>query len=285
MSGKFGIVYHPLNNQAISLSHELAEALSRRGGDVWTSSAWESAKLKSLMSGSELVITAGGDGTILRTAQAIMPGNIPILGVNLGRLGFLTEIDTDEINDRLDDIISKNGWFDERATLEVDLLDRDVMEHFFALNDVVISRGAIARIIELTVKIDGRFLTTYRADGVIAATATGSTGYSLAAGGPVLYSSSSDILLTPIAPHLSLPYSLVLSEDSFVEIDVATNHQAVMNIDGFINRPLADGAAIRVRKGGAKAVFLRFKEVAFPASLVNRFFCRSNNVSGGKSQD
>lgn len=284
MAKKFGIIYHPLNSEAILLSQKLAEGLSRRGGEVWTNSAWEPSKLKSLLPGTELVITAGGDGTILRAAQAIMPQGIPLLGINLGKLGFLTEINTDEVEGRLDDIINIKGWLDERATLAVSLLNQDKEEHFFALNDAVVSRGAIARIIELSVRINGQFLTTYKADGVIAATATGSTGYSLAAGGPILYPSSSDILLTPIAPHLSPPYTLVLSEKSSIEITVGTNHQAVMNIDGCINRSLSDGATVRVRKGDSKVTFLRFKESPYPASLVNKLLLRNNNVSGGKSQ-
>jgi NAD+ kinase len=128
---------------------------------------------------------------------------------------------------------------------------------YYALNDVVVARGAVARVVYIEASIDGKKLTTYKADGVVVATATGSTGYSLSAGGPILHPSAKEFLLLPILPHLSLGYSLVLPATAVVRLRLATVHKATLSIDGHINPPLADGAVITVRRSLVSARFLR----------------------------
>ncbi len=194
---RVGIVYHPLNEGAFSLAQKLADFLDTRGVSSWLCSAREGKQVTEQVTGSDLILTIGGDGTILRAAQAVVPQSIPITGINLGKLGFMTELAADEAMSKLPALLAGEGWIDERAMLEAELNTGkgQKSKRFFALNDVVIARGEIARIIHVEATIDGEPLTTYKADGVIVATATGSTGYSLAAGGPILHPNSCQFLL------------------------------------------------------------------------------------------
>jgi len=255
---KVGILYHPLNQDALTLAQKLSAFLESRDVDCWLCSAWDGQAARGQLDGTELVLTIGGDGTILRAAQVVVAHAIPITGINLGRLGFLTELSAGEATDKLPELLAGGGWVDERAMLEVELDNykgRDVK--FFVLNDAVIARGEIARIIYVEAIVNNKLLTTYKADGVITATATGSTGYALAAGGPVLHPQSEQFLLVPIMPHLSLPYSLVLPEDAVVRLRVGDIHKAMLSIDGHISLPLDSGSSITVKRSRAKTRFLR----------------------------
>lgn len=194
---KVGILYHPKVEAAISKAKSLEQFLNSRRITTWISSAWETDKARVQLKGTELLLSVGGDGTILRAAQVVVPTATPITGVNLGTLGFMTELGADEAEMELPNLLAGKGWLDERAMLEVTVGDRV----FHALNDVVVGRGAIPRLVYVETRIDGQLLTTYRADGVIVATATGSTGYSLAAGGPILHPQSRDKVLAPVVPH------------------------------------------------------------------------------------
>jgi NAD+ kinase len=258
---RVGIVYHPLNEGAHSLAQKLAGFLGSGGIDCWLGSAWESDQLREQVAGSDLVLTIGGDGTILRAAQAVALYSIPITGVNMGKLGFLTELSADEAMEKLPGLIAGEGWLDERAMLEAELVSDEgegkTTRKFLALNDVVVARGEIARIIYVEAAIDGEPLATYKADGVIVSTATGSTGYSLSAGGPVLHPQADDFLLVPILPYLSLRHTMVLPPKTAVRLKVGTIHKAVLSIDGHISLPLAGGTTIMIRHSPVKTCFLR----------------------------
>ena len=258
---KIGIVYHPLNKDALPLAKKVAEFLDSNGVSTWLGSAWEGEQLKAQVPGTDLILTTGGDGTILRTAQAVAPLPTPITGINLGKLGFMTELNVDEVMAKLSALLAGEGWIDERAMLEAELTTNDG-EHknprvFYALNDVVVARGEIARIISVAASIDDEPLTTYQADGVIMATATGSTGYSLAAGGPILHPQADEYLLVPILPHLSPDYTLVLPPTAVVKLKISTTHQATLSVDGHISLPLSSGATITVKHSLSKIRFLR----------------------------
>jgi NAD+ kinase len=256
---RVGIVYHPLNEGALSLAQKLADFLETRGVSSWLCSAWEGKQVTEQVTSSNLILTIGGDGTILRAAQAVVPQSIPITGINLGQLGFMTELAADEATEKLPALLAGEGWIDERAMLEAELTNGKGQEskRFLALNDVVIARGEIARIIYVEATIDGEPLTTYKADGVILATATGSTGYSLAAGGPILHPNSRQFLLVPIMPHLSLSSTLILPSETIVELRIGTIHKAILSIDGHISMPLAGGATIAIKHSLVKTKFLR----------------------------
>ena len=256
---RVGIVYHPLNEGAFSLAQKLADFLDTRGVSSWLCSAREGKQVTEQVTGTNLILTIGGDGTILRAAQAVVPQSIPITGINLGKLGFMTELAADEAMSKLPALLAGEGWIDERAMLEAELNTGkgQKSKRFFALNDVVIARGEIARIIHVEATIDGEPLTTYKADGVIVATATGSTGYSLAASGPILHPNSYQFLLVPIMPHLSLSSTLVLPSETIVNLRIGTIHKAILSIDGHISLPLAGGAAITIKHSPVKTRFLR----------------------------
>ena len=258
---RIGILYHPMIEAAYSLAEKLDEFLTSEGISVWLCSAWEGEESRAQMSGTDLILSVGGDGTILRAAQAAVPHPIPITGINLGKLGFMTELGADEAVAKLPALLAGEGWIDERATLEAELLTAEPGSPriFYALNDVVVSRGAVARVVYIDASINGEPLTTYKADGVIVATATGSTSYSLASGGPILHPQAKEFLLLPVVPHLSSAYTLVLPATAVVKLRVSSTHQAILSVDGHINLPLSSGAMVRVKAGSSKARFLRIR--------------------------
>ncbi|MFC1964526.1 NAD(+)/NADH kinase [Chloroflexota bacterium] len=270
---KVGILYHPKVEATQIKAKELQEYLAASGVTVWMCSAWEGEKAKAQLNDTGLILTVGGDGTILRAAQVVLPGRVPITGINMGKLGFMTELNTDEALGKLTSLLAGKGRIDERAMLQAELstINGEEPRIFHSLNDIVVARGAVARIVHIEAGIDGEQLTTYRADGVILATATGSTGYSLAAGGPILYPQSEDFLLMPIMPHLCSTYALVLPTTSVVELRITTVHQASLSIDGHINLPLSSGDIITVRHSPNTVRFLRVnQETSFYGSLEQR---------------
>jgi NAD+ kinase len=258
---KIGILYHPMVEATSAKAQELTVFLTSRGISVWSCSAWETEKAIASLNSTDLILTTGGDGTILRAAQVSISHQIPITGINMGNLGFLTEMKADEALDRLSELLDGQGWLDERTMLEAELQpagpDCPPTRVFYALNDIVLARGATAKLIQINTSINDQPFTTYRADGIILATATGSTGYSLAAGGPILYPQSPDLLLVPIVPHLSLDYSLVLPSSSAIRLKLVATNQATLSIDGHTNIPVSNGSVVRLKSSARKARFLR----------------------------
>jgi NAD+ kinase len=257
---KIGIIFHPLNEAASNLARELKDFLDTRGVSTWLCSAWEGESANAQVDDTDLVLSIGGDGTILRAAQAVLPRPVPITGINLGNLGFMTELSVAEVQEKLTALLAGEGWVDERSVLEVGLPPTGESagpKTFYALNDIVIARGEVARVIYVEASIDGEPLTTYKADGVIVSTATGSTGYSLAAGGPILHPQAREMLLLPIVPHLSASYKLVLPPTATIELRVSTLHSAVLTVDGHISRPLSSGTAVTVKCSASTVRFLR----------------------------
>jgi NAD+ kinase len=255
---KIGIFYHPLVEASQAKAKQLQDFLASRGIAVWLCSAWEGETAGRYLDDTDLVLSVGGDGTILRSAQAVVPRMTPIVGINLGTLGFMTELGADEAPDRLPALLSGEGWLDERAMLQAELSAKGQEKNtYHALNDVVVARGAIARLVRVAASINGTPLVEYKADGVVLATATGSTGYALAAGGPVLYPQAKDFLLVPVVPHLSPANALVLPAETVVQLRVSTPYQATLSIDGHTNIPLPDGAVVTVKPSPHRTRFLR----------------------------
>ena len=256
---RVGIVYHPKVEIAYTLAKEIQEFLTSGGISVWLCSAWDEDKARSQIAGTDLILSIGGDGTILQAVRVVAPSLIPITGINLGRLGFLNELSSDEAVAKLPALLSGEGWIDERAMLEAELspIGEGSPQVFYALNDVVVARGAVARAIYIETSIDGQSLTTYKGDGIIVATATGSTGYSLSAGGPILHPQAKEFLLLPILPHLTLAYPLVLPPTAEVKLRPTTTHQAMLSIDGRLNLLLSDGAIVTVKLSSNTIRFLR----------------------------
>ena len=255
---RIGILYHPLREKARDLAEKLEEFLSSRGISSWRCSAWDEDKAKPQVAGTELILSIGGDGTILHAARIVIPLSVPILGINQGRLGFITEIDGNDVLSDLPDLLDGKGWIEERAMLEAQVADRS----FHALNDVVLHSVAV-RLVNIEAKIDGTVLTTYRADGIIAASPTGSTSYSLASGGPILHPQSKEIVLQPISCHLGLSHALILPQQSVLDFKIAHREKVILSIDGQVELPLSDGQNVRVKLSPHITRFLRIHEPTY----------------------
>jgi NAD+ kinase len=219
---------------------------------------------------TDLVITAGGDGTILRAVKVTAPFGIPMVGINMGRLGFMTELRVDDALERLPVYLDGGCRVDEHNMVQARLFkrsngSREVLGPFPALNDVVVGRGSVSRVVTIRTNIDGADVASLRADGIILSTATGSTGYSLAVGGPILDPLSASLVLKPIAAHVGLSAALVLSPAAKVKLYLEGTQEAILSVDGFVDLPLDPGDWIEVEQSTLKTKFLR-------ANPVNHFY-------------
>jgi len=211
----------------------------------------------------DLLIIAGGDGSVLRAGNLCAPSKVPILGVNLGRLGFLIQIEKEEWREYFDKLLSGEAWIENRMMLHAEhIRSGEEMGSWDALNEVVVGRGQTLRPVRLSASVDGRHLTSYVADGLIASTATGSTAYALAAGGPILPPELRNILLVPIAPHLSVDRAVVLAEGSMVSIQ-NNGENAVLSIDGQPSITLMEDDHVDVRAADVTAQFVRFGDPGY----------------------
>jgi NAD+ kinase len=209
----------------------------------------------------DLLIALGGDGTMLRAGHLCAPSNVPILGINVGGLGFLIEVRVDEWRLALERVLQGDYWLENRMMLRAEhLRDDKVLGVWDVLNECVVGRGEMVRPVELTAEIDDHVITTYVADGLIVSTATGSTAYALAAGGPILPPELRNILLVPVAPHLSVDRAIVLHEGSRVRITVRTDHQASLSADGQDPISLQDRDSVLAYASEHVVEFVRLQE-------------------------
>ena len=200
---------------------------------------------------AELVVVLGGDGTLISVARLFSGKNVPILGVNLGSLGFLTEITVEELYPRLERCLEGDPRVSDRMMLEVTLhREGKAIEKGYVLNDMVINKGALARIVDLDTKVNRHFLTTYKADGLIVSTPTGSTGYSMAAGGPIIHPLMSCIVITPICPHTLSNRPIVVTDESIISITVTSSFEenVYLTLDGQVGFELREGDSVEVRR-------------------------------------
>lgn len=255
---KIGIYYHERLPEARALAEELRVALLAQADEAWVGSVWDDNTSQQHLAGTDLIICVGGDGTVLRAAKLVLPRSVPILGVNMGRLGFLAELAADEALAKVPEILRGNGQIEERAMLAAKLVSPPQGGGpFYVLNDVVVGRAAPGRPVYVGVRVDDLPVASYRADAVIVATATGSTGYALSAGGPVLHPCATEMVVMPVAPHLVVPRALVLPPSSQVELWVETDHKAVLSVDGQEDLELVSGSRVRVTASPYVTRFLR----------------------------
>jgi len=271
-----GVLAHPTRPQTAPVAEHIAATLQARGLDVWVYSQWDEETVRQQTASTDMVIAIGGDGAMLRAARACAPDDVPVLGVNMGNLGFLTEIrDPDELESALDAVLAGNYWVEKRMRIAVRAFhDGQQIAQADALNDVVISRGAQTRTIRLDTYIDHDWTTTYNADALIIATATGSTAYALAVGGPILPPELNNILVVPVAPHLSLDRPIILPEGAMVEVVVTPDSQTeiVLAADGIPMGDLRSGDQISVQASDHASRFVRLRERNyFYRSLLDRF--------------
>ncbi|MFH2039872.1 MAG: NAD(+)/NADH kinase [Chloroflexota bacterium] len=207
----------------------------------------------------DLMVAVGGDGTMLRAAHLCAPWGVPILGVNLGRLGFLFQVQQNNSQEYFSRLLEGKFWIEKRMMLHVEhWRSGETQGNWHALNEAVICRGHYIRPVHISASVDDRLLTTYVADGLIAATPTGSTAYALAAGGPILPPDLRNILLVPIAPHLSVDRAVVLSEGSTVSIQNHSDAGTVLSVDGQTPVGMDNKDIIKIRSGDYSAHFVRF---------------------------
>jgi NAD+ kinase len=220
----------------------------------------------------DLILTFGGDGTILRAAQTAAPLGVPILGVNLGRVGFLTEINPWQLQERLPLFLNGDYWLEKRAMLQAELWRGETLVgSYLALNDVVASRASLSRVVNCHLTVNGARVTTIVADGVIVATPTGSTAYSMAAGGPILHPELRSLVITPVAPYLTVIKSMVLPDDNTIELGIDTDDESFLTVDGQSFVALNDGDRILVTLAPQPCLFARVQDRAyFCSTLVNR---------------
>ncbi len=255
--------YHKMP-AAFAEGEAIATYLSEKGLDVPYGSLYEEGLRKRIKNNEfDLLIAVGGDGTMLRAGHLCAPSGVPILGVNLGRLGFLIQVQQKEWRDMLERLFKGEAWIENRMMLRVEHLRAgEVIGSWHALNEAVVGRGQYLRPVKLAASADGHLLTTYIADGLIAATATGSTAYALAAGGPILPPELRNILIVPIAPHLSVDRAVVLAEGSSISIDVISEN-AVLSVDGAIPTGLAEDDRVDIRVAEYTARFVRFGDAGY----------------------
>jgi NAD+ kinase len=207
---------------------------------------------EALPSRVEGIIVLGGDGTLLSVVRLMGENQVPILGVNLGGLGFLTEITLDNLYKVLEGLIQGDYKCHRRMTLHIDVVrEGEMVANFTVLNDAVINKGTLARIIDLETTINDEYLTTFKADGVIISTPTGSTAYSLSAGGPIVYPSLQTIVITPICPHTLTNRPIIIPDDAIIKATLnSRNEEVILTLDGQVGFSLNFGDTVEVRKGG-----------------------------------
>ncbi|RPJ23678.1 MAG: NAD(+)/NADH kinase [Chloroflexi bacterium] len=242
----------------------MSNYLKEKGIETAFGSLYDETLRKQVRRGEfDLLIMAGGDGSLLRAGNLCAPSKVPILGVNLGRIGFLIQVEKEEWREYFDKLLSGEAWIENRMMLHAEhIRSGEVLGSWDALNEVVVARGQNLRPVHLSASVDGRHLTSYVADGLIASTATGSTAYALAAGGPILPPELRNILLVPIAPHLSVDRAVVLAEGSMVSIQI-NGENAVLSIDGQASLSLTEDDHVDVRAAEVTTQFVRFGDPGY----------------------
>ena len=227
------ILDNPTVQRSAALADEIFAFLAEHPTLIPARATIASAEQGDCLAGQDMAIVLGGDGSMLRTGSLAARHAVPLLGINLGRLGFLGEVQPDDWREALQRVLAGNCWLEERMMLHVEHWRAgQLLGSYEALNEAVVGRGALARPVRLKTLIDGGELTTYVADGLIVATPTGSTAYALAVGGPILPPELRNILLIAIAPHLSIDRAIVLPQGAAVEVIVRTDHEAILSVDG-----------------------------------------------------
>jgi NAD+ kinase len=255
---------HPKLLDSIQEAEAVSAYLKQKGLEAPFGSLYEEKLRKRVHAGEfDLLIAVGGDGTMLRAGHLCAPHGIPVLGINKGHLGFLFQLDDDGWQKMIDRLLVGDFWIENRMMLRAEHFRAgESLGSWQALNDVVIARGQYLRPIRVKASVDGQYLTTYVADGLIASTATGSTAYAMASGGPILPPELRNILLIPIAPHLSVDRAVVLSEGSAVKMTVLSEN-AVLSIDGQLPVSLAEDDQVDVHAGEYTAKFVRFGDPGY----------------------
>jgi NAD+ kinase len=266
-----GILHHPKKPESFEIAREIGDYLTEAGvPDIWHESAWELETTAAHLPEVDLLITLGGDGTLLRAARMGAPHAVPMLGVKLGRLGFLAEFQPNDWKEPLAAVLAGRYWIEERLMVRMHLERpnsengaNEIICSYDALNDVVLSRGNLARVVRISAELDEGHLTTYTCDGLIVSTATGSTGYALAVGGPVMPPELRNILLIPIAPHLSMDRAVILSEGATIRLQATSDYPPMVTVDGQVVVEVQEGDQVLVVGSPHLARFVRVRDRSY----------------------
>jgi NAD+ kinase len=271
MLHKIAIMYHPRRKAAVSEGEWLASELYARGVQASLGSAWDVDFTRREIPGKDLVVALGGDGTIIHLARLAAPTGVALLGINLGRVGFLAELTPEALHGRVDELVEEHFWIELRSMLQVEWRDEETVDRFLCLNEVAVARGLSPRAVHVKTLLDGADFMTFTADAVLVATATGSTAYSLAAGGPVLFPEDTDIMITPVAPHLHIGRSVILPRDTEVSLILGSDRPAIVSVDGSDERELRPHHRVDVCRSDVTARFARFgPRMYFYSALAER---------------
>jgi len=276
-----GIIARPRREDISRVVPPLIEWLRAHGakvlcdtetGDCIGTLAVETLRREDLTACSDLLVVLGGDGTLLSAARLAAARKVPILAVNLGGLGFLTTVSPDELYAILDEIFSDQYRVSERVMLQAEIVRAgNVIRRQIALNDAVLNKAALARIMDLELRVDGEYVTTYKADGLILSTPTGSTAYSLAAGGPIVYPVVEAFVITPICPHTLTNRPLVVPDSARIEIEFRSEDDAVfLTFDGQVGIELAKSDRIQISKAPEKLYLVRPSKKTYFEILRNK---------------
>lgn len=292
MSRRVMLVTHPTRADVPQLAQEFAERLAEHGigvdvvpevdatRQIPVDDTGGSPLTKSPLppdidaTGCELVVVFGGDGTILRGAEVARPADVPLLGVNLGRVGFLAEVERNDVGHIVTRIAERDYHVERRMTLEVDVLHEDrVVAHNWALNEASVEKASRARMLELAVEVDGRPLSTWGCDGVVVSTPTGSTAYAFSGGGPIMWPDVAALLVVPISAHALFARPVVLGPDTHLAVEVVPHSYVtgVLWCDGRRAIDLPPGARVEVRRSETPVLIARFTDAPFTDRLVHKF--------------
>ena len=248
---------------------------------VWDASAGDLPGSAHELENTSLVVVVGGDGTILRAIRAISPFNVPVVGIKMGKVGFMAELNPEEAISRLPEFLSFISQenqsetairVEERMMIEANIMPSSGTQPritVHALNDITVGTSKAARLVELKASVNRVHLTNYRADAVIISTATGSTGYALSAGGPIVFPEAQMMILQPVAAHTGLRDGLILAPDSLIELEASDGYQASISADGFVDSVLESGEKVIIRRSPHTAKFLRAHQPDFFYTALN----------------
>ena len=247
---RIGFAYNPTSDAAVELRERAAGWAEAHGIAEWSSPAADHDALHRELPGTDVLVVLGGDGTFLRAAHAVIEDDVPLLGINVGKVGFLSKVEANDVEPVLAKLVDGRYEIEPRMALEGRILRGGTQpsgERLLALNDVVVARGSLARVVRLDTSIDGTHLASFIADGLVVASPTGSTGYSFSAGGPILGPTARNLVVTPIAGYLTTIRSVVVGPTAIVRCRVVDAHEALVSVDGREDIPLAVGDVVEVR--------------------------------------
>jgi NAD+ kinase len=247
---RIGFAFNPTSDPAVELRDRAAGWAVEQGLDHWAAQAADREALHRQLPGTDVLVVLGGDGTFLRAARAVIEDDVPILGINVGKVGFLSKVEASALEHVLGLLAEGRYTLEPRMALEGRILRAGTPiggDRILALNDVVIARGSLARVVRLDTSIDSSHLASFVADGLVVSSPTGSTGYSFSAGGPILGPTARNLVVTPIAGYLTTIRSVVVGAEAVVRCRIVDAHEALVSVDGREDIPLMVGDIVEVR--------------------------------------